>query len=360
MSSRSRSAGVVRALSLSLSLSIALGACSAGVPAGPSATPAAPSATPAATTAATVATTPSATPAATASPSLEPSPGAAFPVTIGDDEGTAVEIAAAPSRIVSLSPASTETLFELGAGARVVATDSASDYPETAAGLPDVADFTKVDVEAVVALDPDLVIAGGLGFTPADDVTRLRGLGVPVVVIYAPTVEAVYHDIELVGAAIGEVERASDLTDGMRAEIDTIHQSVSGQDERPRVFYEVGYTDATGEIYAPADGSFLAEMVALAGADPITTGDPNDYQIPLETLIERDPQIIILGVNPFYEPTPEAVTKRTGWKVMTAVKNGDIRPVRDIEITRPGPRLPIGLRNLAQGIWPDLDLPGAP
>ena len=77
----------------------------------------------------------------------------------------------------------------------------------------------------------------------------------------------------------------------------------------------------------------------LAGADAITTGDPNTYAIPLEKLIERDPQVIILGVNPFYSPTPAAVAARPGWNVMTAVKDDDIRPVNDIEITRPGPRL---------------------
>ena len=78
-------------------------------------------------------------------------------------------------------------------------------------------------------------------------------------------------------------------------------------------------------------------MVTLAGADAITTGDPNTYAIPLEKLIERDPQVIILGVNPFYSPTPTAVAARPGWDVMTAVKDDTIRPVNDIEITRPGP-----------------------
>jgi hypothetical protein len=119
---------------------------------------------------------------------------------------------------------------------------------------------------------------------------------------------------------------------------------------KPRVYYEIGYTDATGEIYAPADKSFLAEMVTLAGADPITTGDPNTYEIPLEKLIERDPQVIIIGVNPFYSPAPASLAKRPGWKVMTAIKDGQVRTVKDTEITRPGPRLAIGLRALASDL----------
>jgi iron complex transport system substrate-binding protein len=145
----------------------------------------------------------------------------------------------------------------------------------------------------------------------------------------------------------------------MRTEIEGISSAVSSQSPKPRVLYEVGYDDTTGAIFAPADDSFVAEMVTLAGADTITTGDPNTYEISLETLISENPELIVLGTNPFYSPTPDSVAARPGWDALTAVRNGDIRPVRDIEITRPGPRLPLGLRNLASVIWPDVALPAA-
>ena len=294
---------------------------------------------------------------AAASPSPSPTP--AVPVTITDDEGTSLELAAEPKKIVSLTPATTEILFQLGAGDRVVATDDGSDYPQQATALPHVATFSSVDVEKVVALEPDLVVAGGLGFTPAESITKLRDLKVPVVVIYAPSVEGVLKDIELLGTATGTSLDAESLTTAMRADMDAVASAVASQSPKPRVFYDVGYDDTTGAIYAPADDSFLAEMVTMAGGDVITTGDPNTYEIPLETLIEKDPQLIILGTNPFYSPTPDAVAKRRGWDAFTAVRNGDIRPVNDIEITRPGPRLPIGLRTLASAIWPDVTLPAA-
>lgn len=303
-------------------------------------------------------------PTATAAPpsptvAVSPTPAAAFPVTVTDDEGTAVEIAAEPEKIVSLTPANTEILFALGAGDRVVASDDGSDYPEEAVALPDVATFSSVDVEKVVALEPDLVVAGGLGFTPAEAITRLRGLDVPVLVVYAASVAGVYEDIELIGTATGTSDAATTLTADMKAEIGAISAAAAGAGTRPRVLYEVGYDDTTGAIYAPADASFVAEMVTLAGAETITTGNANTYEISLETLVSKDPQIIVLGTNPFYAPTPEAVAKRSGWDAMTAVRNGDVRPVRDIEITRPGPRLPLGLRNLVAAIWPDLTLPAA-
>ena len=288
-----------------------------------------------------------------------PSAAAAFPVSLTDDEGSAVELAAEPTKIVSLTPATTEILFELGVGDRVVATDSASDTPAEAAALPDVADFSAVDVEAIVGLEPDLVIAGGLGFTPPDAVAQIRELDIPVVVVYAPSVEAVYEDIELVGDAVGRGPDAETMASDLRAEMDAIAAAVAGG-ERPRTFYEIGYTDATGQIFAPAAESFVAEMVTLAGGDTITTGDPATYEIPLETLIEADPEIIVLGVNPFYEPTPEQVAARPGWNVMTAVREDRVVTVQDTEITRPGPRLAVGLRNLAAAIRPDVTLPPAP
>jgi cobalamin transport system substrate-binding protein len=328
------------ALSLVL-LAAVLGGCSSGG-ASPSVAP--PSASPSASVAA-------------ASPSPTEVP--AFPVTLTDDEGTAVDVAAEPEKIVSLTPATTEILFALGAGDRVVATDDGSDYPEEAVALPDVATFSSVDVEKVVALEPDLVLAGGLGFTPADAISRLRDLDVPVVVVYAPSVEGVLKDIELIGTATGTTDTATTLTTQMRSDMDAISDAVATQSPKPRTFYDVGYDDTTGAIYAPAADSFLAEMVTMAGGDVITTGDPNTYELPLETLIEKDPQLIVLGTNPFYSPTPHAVAARRGWDALTAVRDDAIRPVRDIEITRPGPRLPIGLRTLAGAIWPDVTLPAA-
>jgi cobalamin transport system substrate-binding protein len=294
------------------------------------------------------------------SPTPEATPVAAFPVSVTDDEGTAVDLPAAPHKILSRKPATTEILFELGAGDRIVATDGGSDFPDAAKALPHVATFDKVDVEKVVALEPDLVIAGGLGFTPADSISKLRSLKVPVVVVYAKSVDGVYADIELLGTATGTAEAADALTTRMRTDMQAVSAAVTAGGTKPRVYYEIGYDDTTGAIYAPADDSFVAEMVTLAGADAITTGDPASYQIPLETLIQRDPQIIVLGTNPFYDPTPASVLQRTGWNAMTAVKNKDVRPVNDIEITRPGPRLTTGLRSLAAAIWPDVKLPPAP
>jgi iron complex transport system substrate-binding protein len=309
---------------------------------------------------ASTATVASATIAPTAAPTPSPTPAPAFPVTLNDDEGTAITLASEPQKIVSLTPAVTETLFAIGAGSRVVATDDASDFPADAKSLPHVVTFGAVDVEKIVSLDADLVIAGGAGFTPAESIAKLRSLKVPVLVVSSNTIDAIYADIVLVGTAVGETAPATALAGTMRADMTAIGAAAQAASQKagtkPRVFYDVGYIDATGQIYGPAKGSFLAEMLDMLGVDVIT-GDATTYEIPLETLIQRDPQVIILGINAFYKPTPATIAKRTGWSALSAVKTGDIRSVTDTEITRPGPRLATGMRNLALAMYPDLVIP---
>ena len=300
------------------------------------------------------------TAAPTAAPTPSPTPKPPFPVTVTDDDGTAIALASEPKKIVSLTPAVTETLFAVGAGSRVVATDDASDFPAEAKPLPDVVTFGAVDVEKIVSLDADLVIAGGAGFTSADAIAKLRSLKVPVLVVSSGTIEAIYADVVLVGTAVGERDAATALANTMRSDMAAIGAAAKAAGTqagaKPRVFYDVGYIDATGQIYGPGKGSFLAEMLDMLGVDVIT-GDATTYEIPLETLIGRDPQVIILGTNAFYMPTAATIAKRPGWSALTAVKTGDVRSVNDTEITRPGPRLAIGMRNLALAMYPDLVLP---
>ncbi len=293
------------------------------------------------------------TPALTPSPSPTPTP--AFPTTLTDDEGTAVTIAGEPQKIVSLTPATTEILFALGAGPRVVATTDFDDYPPEAVDLPDVASYTSVDVEKIVGLEADLVIAGGNFFNPPEAIARLRDLGIPVLVVYATDVDGVLADIGLIGDATGLADAATAMTTTMQAGFDAVSAATASLD-KPRTFYELD--TSTGTIYTVADDSFSAEMVSLAGGDPITTGSPTDYAIPLENLIAADPTLILLG-DAAYGVTPEQVAGRPGWDVMTAVRDGAIRAVDDLIITRPGPRLVEGLRSLATAIHPDLVLPSA-
>jgi iron complex transport system substrate-binding protein len=310
-----------------------------------------PSASPAQSTTAAATAVPLATPV----PTPNPTPVPAFPATLTDDEGTAVTINAEPQKIVSLTPATTEILFALGAGPHVVATTDFDDYPPEAVALPDVASYTAVDVEKIVGLGADLVIAGGNSFNPPEAIAKLRSLGVPVLVLYAPNVAGVLKDAGLIGSAVGRAEEASAMTATMQAGFDAVSAATASL-PKPKTFYELD--TSTGPIYTVADASFTKEMIELAGGDPITTGSTTDSAIPLEKLITADPALILLG-DAAYGVTADQVKARSGWKVMTAVKAGAIRPVNDLIITRPGPRLVQGLRELALAIHPDLVLPSA-
>lgn len=292
---------------------------------------------------------------ATASPSASPTE-AAFPITLTDDEGTEITLDAAPERVISLSPANTEIVFALEAGGSLVGGTDFDDFPAEAADLPDVATFTGVLMEQVVDLDPDLVLAAGNGFTPAADIERMRDLGLPVLVVYAETVDEVLSDIELIGQAIGRPAEATELTAGMSGRIEEVTDAAGASGDAPRVFYQIG---SEPELYGPAPGSFIADMVELAGGDPITTSDPAVFSIPVEQLVTADPEVIVVG-DAAYGVCPEQVAARAGWRQMTAVREGAVRPIDDTIVTRPGPRLAHGLASLAVAINPDIELISPP
>jgi iron complex transport system substrate-binding protein len=301
--------------------------------------------------------------AATGTPlpaSLAPSPSpstAAYPLSLKDDEGTAVTIPARPTRIVSLTPATTEILFAVGAGPRVKGVTDADDYPPAAKQITQVVKLGAVDVERIVGLGADLVIAGGNSFNSPDSIAKLRALGIPVVVVYAADVAGVFRDIGLVATAAGAAAAGASLVASLQSQGDAVVAAVATAGApRPRVFYEL---DATKQVYTFADGIVQDDLIRMAGGDPITTGSPTVFSIPLEKLVVADPQLILLG-DAAYGTTPAQVAARPGWSVMTAVKTGAIRAVDDTLVSRPGPRIVEALRALALAIDPALALPAAP
>ena len=241
-----------------------------------------------------------------------------------DDEGTRLELAAEPQRIVSLTPAITEILFALDEGDQVVGGTESDDYPAAAKALPHVASYTGVQIEKVVALKPDLVIAGGDSGTQPADIARLRSLHLPVLVVYAGTVDAVLADIRLLGMVSGAYPEAVAMTGAMRTRIDAIAAAAAAQPSHPRVFYELGDTP---DLYGPS-----ARLLRGRADPPRGRGADHDRRSgllhdALEQLVAADPEVIVLG-DAAYGTTPEAVAKRPGWEDMTAVRTGAIRPGR--------------------------------
>lgn len=293
-------------------------------------------------------------PSVASSPSVVPSE-AAFPVTLTDDAGRELTLDGAPERIVSLAPSNTEIVCALDACDRLVGVTDFDDYPSQVAGVEDVVISAQVDVERVVAAEPDLVLAAGNELTPSAVIEQLDGLDLPVLVLYPETLDGVYADIELVGTALGADEEAETLVAGMEQRVAEVVAAVEGV-ERPLTLYEVFHSEGT--TFTAGEGSFLAALLELAGAEALT-GDAQGT-IGAEDLVAADPELILLGTAS-YDPSladPQAaletVAARPGWGGLAAVRKGAVMPyLDDIVTTRPGPRIVDGLEALARAIHPD-------
>ncbi len=229
------------------------------------------------------------------------------------------------------------------------------DYPAEVADIDDVVINAQVDVERVVAAEPDLVIAAGNEITPSAVIAQLVELDLPVLVLYPESLDEVYDDIRLVGTLLDAQDGADELIAGMEDRVDAVVEAVADAD-RPRTLYEVFY--AEGSTYTAGEGSFLASLIDLAGGEPVT-GDAQGL-IGSEDLVASDPQLILLGTAS-YDPTladaeaaQTAVAGRPGWADLSAVADGRVVPYTDdIVTTRPGPRIVDGLEALARAIHPD-------
>lgn len=301
----------------------------------------------------------SGSPGTTMLPSVSGAPSAAgtpahsvYPLTLTDDAGRQVTIGAAPTRIVSLAPSNTEIACALDACDDLVGVTDFDDYPAEVADIADVVIGAVVDVEKVVAADPDLILAAGNGATPTGVIDQLTDLGYPVLALYPHDLQGVYDDISLVAEAIDAKGPAEELVMSLQAREEAVVAAVVGA-ERPRTFYEVGVFE--GSIYTAGKDSFLATLISLAGGEPIL-GDAASTAIQLEDLISADPELILLG-DATYDPsiTSDSVAARSGWRDITAVREGHIVIVLDdLVITRPGPRIVDGLEALARAIHPEL------
>jgi len=295
---------------------------------------------------------PNASAASTPTVASSATPEAAYPLSLTDDAGRSVTLTAPPQRIVSLAPSNTEIVCALGACADLVGVTDFDDFPADVAGIDKVVVSAQVDVEKVVAAEPDLVIAAGNELTPSAVIRQLDDLGVTVLVLYPESLDEIYADILLVGAALDATPAAEELTAAMQARVGAVEGRLAGVD-RPRTFYEVGVF--AGTIYTAGEGSFLASLLEIAGAEPIV-GDAVSTSIQLEDLVVADPELILLG-DAAYDAsiTPASVAERPGWGEMAAVRDGRVVAfLDDLVVTRPGPRVVDGLEALAGAIHPEL------
>ncbi len=180
-------------------------------------------------------------------------------VTVTDDFGEIITIRGTPQRIVSLAPSNTEILYALDLDDRVVGVTDYCNYPPEAADKPRVGGYSTVNIEKVIAAEPDLVLAA-LGNTE-DVVNRLRSLGLTVVSLNPLTVEDVLHDIELLGVVTGQEEEASTLVGELRARVEAVTGKTETLEEKPSVTHVVWYDP----IWVSGRDTFQDEVIRMAG-----------------------------------------------------------------------------------------------
>ncbi|MCP4231390.1 MAG: cobalamin-binding protein, partial [bacterium] len=232
----------------------------------------------------------------------------------------------------------TEILFAIGAGDKVVGDTVWCDYPPEARELPHIGDFSNVDIEKVASLDPDLIIATGL--EQERIVKQLERLEVPVVVFFAGDIESALSSFERIGALVNEEENAAVLVTDLRDRLDEA-KSKNGRipdGERVSLFLEV----SNEPLMTVSDGSFVDDMITIAGAENVGAGLPRPYsRIDPESVIAANPDVIIIAHS---AATAETVENRPGWSEMSAVKNDRVYDGVDEDILfRAGPRFIEGI-----------------
>jgi len=292
---------------------------------------------------------PSSIPAA--APTIIPTTDSSISVT--DGMGRLLSLLAPAKTVVSLAPANTEILFAIGAGSQVVGRDSFSDYPAAAKSVQDIGgSMGKYNTEAIVALHPDLVLAGGIN--PPELVASLEPLGLKVFFLANPdSLEGMFSNLETVARLTGHVAETDTLVNSLKVRVAALDAKIVPLNSAPTVFYELDATDPT-KPFTAGPGSFVDMLIKRAGG--INAGGKLQgewAQISLEDLLVVNPAIIILGDSAFGE-SPEKVAARTGWLALAAVKDHQIFPFDDNTVSRPGPRWVDGLEALAKLLHPGL------
>jgi iron complex transport system substrate-binding protein len=277
---------------------------------------------------------------------------AAAAVTVTDDFGCQIEIAEPPQRIISLAPSNTEIIFALGLGDRVVGVTDYCNYPAEVSIKETVGGYSTVDVEKVVALHPDLVVAA-FGNTE-EVIDHLKGLGLTVIALHPADIEGILRDIEIVGEATGTEAEAEAMVADMRMRMDAVQATAESIDSIPSVAHVVWHDP----IYVSGAGTFQNEQIALAGGQNAFPKIEEWGTVTLEQFITANPDIIIVNSGSGMGDDGEHAIynffiQEERLKNLDAVKNGRVYVINSDLIDRGGPRIIDSLELVARFIHPE-------
>lgn len=270
-----------------------------------------------------------------------------------DDMGNMFELEGYPQAIVSISASTTEILFAIGAGDQVVGRDEYSIYPEEAIEVTSVgAMWEELPAEAILALEPDLVVAAQI--ISEEQVAALRDLGLKVYWQDNPTsYEELWENLRDFAKLTGHESETEALIADLEARVQAVQEKTATVTELPSVFYELDATDPSNP-WTAGTGTFIDYIITQAGGTNAASALEGDYaQISSEQLIAINPDVILLADAP-YGTTPESVAERPGWDVIKAVQEDAIYPIDPNMMSVPGPRLVNALEETARLVHPEL------
>jgi iron complex transport system substrate-binding protein len=263
----------------------------------------------------------------------------AWAMQVRDDRGVTVTLPSPPQRIVSTLPSLTETVCELGACQRLVGVDRYSNFPASVRSLPQVGGGIDPNVEAIVALKPDLVLMA----VSSRAVERLESLGVKVVALEPKSAV----DVQRVLGVVGQLLEARDAQRVWRvidAGVQAAAQSLPPKTKSLRVYFEVNQGP-----YAAGQTSFIGETMSRLGVQNIITADLGPFpKINPEYVVRANPDLIMIGAR-----NADNLAQRPGWAALRAIREKRIcvfSPEESDVLVRPGPRMAEAARIMAQCI----------
>ncbi|MGE7119270.1 helical backbone metal receptor [Peribacillus sp. NPDC046944] len=276
-----------------------------------------------------------------------------FPLSLQDAVGNKVTIEQKPEKIVSLIPSNTEAVFALGSGEKVIGVSENDNYPEETKDIQKIGGM-EIDTEMILALQPDIVLAHESAHNSKEGIQQLKDAGIPVIIVNdAKSFKEVYTSIEMIGTAIGELDKAKEIVKTMQNKLEKIKEKAKAikSEDRKSVFVEVS---PSPEIYTTGKNTFMDEMLDIISADNVAGELDGWVKLDEESMIAANPDVIITTYGYYTGDPVKEVTGRNGWADIQAVKNGEVFDVHSDIVTRSGPRLIEGVEELAKSVYPNV------
>lgn len=269
-------------------------------------------------------------------------------ITVVDDDGIEHVFDQPVKRIVSLMPHATELLFEVGAGAQVVGAVKYSDYPEAAKNIPRVGGYSALNIEAIVALQPDLLIAWPEG-NRNRELDRLKALGLPILVSDPREFNDIANALTLYGKVTGKDAQAKKAVTAFNKKLNYLRSTYSIEEnssqEKISVFYQVW----NSPLMTQNGNTFISRAIEVCGGENIFADLPmTNPQVSIESILVQDPQVIV--ASGMGEARPEWLDDWRQYTTLQAVQKNQLYHILPELFQRPTSRFLVGTQQLCEAM----------